>query len=270
MIEGFSEFVVIGLGPVLMIVSFVLIVVTFLAPTMLFHASVALLTVTSANQTLDPVQDTGSVGPSLFLGALGSCGRYANSTKILCTNSSLSPTYNTSAIQIPDSTAYTILSYSPATAADFILLSLVLSFLFFVGYTAQCIQQAKKIEIWAPFRSRYVATCGVFGFFTGIIPFIVMRMWFEEMLTDYNAVEDVEMGGRQGLVLLAATGHGFTMAWVAYAFYLVPLVASFSGISKDRRAVHVQQHNESTYVHANRNNLEAVTTHRDLSYDVEK
>ena len=44
----------------------------------------------------------------------------------------------------------------------------------------------------------------------GLIPFIVMRMWFEEMSTDYNAVNGVEIAGKKGPIFLAATGNGFT------------------------------------------------------------
>ena len=69
------------------------------------------------------------------------------------------------------------------------------------------------------------------------------------------------------------------MAWIAYAFYLVPLVVLFSKISKDAHTVRVQQHDELTYDHASQNNpnsqnprynVDAVTTHRDLNYDVER
>jgi len=77
-------------------------------------------------------------------------------------------------------------------------------------------------------------------------------MWFAEMLTDFNAVEDVELGPKKEPALVAAVGNGFTMAWFAYAFYLIPLVVLFARISQTSRSV--QQHAESTYVHASQYN----------------
>ena len=47
----------------------------------------------------------------------------------------------------------------------------------------------------------------------GIIPFIVMRMWFAEMLTDFNALEGAQAGDAKhgnGPALIAAAGNAFT------------------------------------------------------------
>jgi len=273
---------VILVGPALVFVAFILILLAFLAPTVLFHGSVSLLSVASTNLTQAGVE------PALFLGPLGSCSTPQANTKISlsdCTTVSLSPTYNTSVLQVPgsNSTAYTILSQPPATAPDFILLSIILTGLFCVGYIGQCIHHCKKTKIFAPFRDVYVASCGVLSFLTGLIPFIVMRMWFEKMSTDYNAVNNVEMAGQNGPVLQAAIGNGFTMAWVAYACYLLPLGVLFSRLSKTSRPIHVeqhlQQHATSGFLHSRRNgpnsldasyNMQSGDMRRDVSYDVEK
>ena len=42
-----------------------------------------------------------------------------------------------------------------------------------------------------------------------------MRMWFQQMLTDYNAVALVEEARGQGPVLIAAAGNGFTREYYA-------------------------------------------------------
>ena len=72
-----------------------------------------------------------------------------------------------------NSTAYTILSKPPATAPDFILLSIVLSFLFCVGYISVCVHHARNdtrndTRKTPPFDDVYVATIGVLSFLTGM------------------------------------------------------------------------------------------------------
>jgi hypothetical protein len=61
----FSDFLVILVGPALVFVAFILILLAFLAPTVLFHGSVSLLSVASTNLTQAGVE------PALFLGPLG-------------------------------------------------------------------------------------------------------------------------------------------------------------------------------------------------------
>jgi hypothetical protein len=44
----------------------------------------------------------------------------------------------------------------------------------------------------------------------GIIPFIVMRMWFAEMLIDFNTLEEAQAEHKNGPGLVATAGNAFT------------------------------------------------------------
>jgi len=110
MINGFSKFAVLYLAPVLMLTALLLSLFAFLAPTVMLHDQVALLTVTPSTALTNP-QAAASDGPSLFLGALGSfmilsylyikaliwfvgsCSRHNNAGDVSCTVTSISPEY---------------------------------------------------------------------------------------------------------------------------------------------------------------------------------
>jgi|SRR5882762_5739380 hypothetical protein len=82
----------------------------------------------------------------------------------------------------------------------------------------------------------------------GISSFLIIRMWFEKAIVDFN--KSVVAQGQNGPQLVAAAGNGFTSAfqpniilmlrlimfahkvvWIAYAFYAVPLIASLAKIN---------------------------------------
>lgn len=71
MIHGFSKFAVLYLAPVLMLTALFLSLLAFLAPSVMLHDQVALLTVIPSTVLTNP-QAQANDGPSLFLGALGS------------------------------------------------------------------------------------------------------------------------------------------------------------------------------------------------------
>jgi len=93
MIAGLSKAVVLYLSPVLALTSIVMILFAYLAPTFLLHDRVALLTVTPSLSLIQDGPAENVDGPSLFLGALGSCSRTLNAESVTCTPVSLNPVY---------------------------------------------------------------------------------------------------------------------------------------------------------------------------------
>lgn len=100
-IASISRVINLYLAPVLSLTSLVLITIAYLAPTFILHTQVSLMDVTP----------TGGDGPSVFMGALGtslykgsehlelmivigSCARPDNNAGIICTSSSVNPTYS--------------------------------------------------------------------------------------------------------------------------------------------------------------------------------
>lgn len=70
MISGFAKFAVMYLAPVLMLTTLFLSLFAFLAPSVMLHDQVALLTVLPSTALTNPQGQAGD-GPSLFMGALG-------------------------------------------------------------------------------------------------------------------------------------------------------------------------------------------------------
>lgn len=71
MIAGLSKAINLYLAPLLSLTAFILILFSYLAPTILFSAQVALLTVTPSLELTQSKSSEGVDGPSVFLGALG-------------------------------------------------------------------------------------------------------------------------------------------------------------------------------------------------------
>jgi len=80
-----------------------------------------------------------------------------------------------------------------------------------------------------PMVQRLSAWVGFFGFLIGITSFLIVRMWFGKAVQDFNS--SVEAAGQNGPELIANLGNAFTMAWVAYAFYAVPVIASLAKLN---------------------------------------
>lgn len=230
MINGFSKFAVLYLAPVLMLTALLLSLFTFLAPSVMLHDQVALLTVTPSTILTNP-QAQASDGPSLFLGALGSCSRHNNADHINCTVTSISPQYDTSVI--PGSMPNSVLSPPPSTAPVFIAVAISFSFIFFFAYTLVSFRHklggrlSEKLD--SPVVQSLTAWIGVFGFMIGLSSFLIIRMWFAKAIDDFN--QSIVAQGKNAPELVAAAGNGFTMVWIAYAFYGIPLIASLAKIN---------------------------------------
>ena len=71
MIAGLSKAINLYLAPLLSLTSFILILFSYLAPTILFPTQVALLKVSPSLELTQSRSSEGVDGPSIFLGALG-------------------------------------------------------------------------------------------------------------------------------------------------------------------------------------------------------
>jgi len=230
MINGFSKFAVLYLAPLLMLTALFLSLFAFLAPSVMLHDRVSLLTVTPSTALTNP-QARANDGPSVFLGALGSCSRRNNAGNVDCTVTSISPQYDTSVL--PGSMTNGILSAPPSTAPAFIAVAISFSFIFFFAYTLVSFRHkfggGLSAKLDSPIIQRLTAWIGVFGFMIGLASFLIVRMWFEKAIDDFN--KNIVSQGKGAPELVAAAGNGFTMVWIAYAFYAIPLIASLAKIN---------------------------------------
>lgn len=60
----------------------------------------------------------------------------------------------------------------------------------------------------SPTVQRFTAWIGVFGFMIGLSAFLIVRMWFEKAIDDFN--KSIVAQGDNGPELIAAAGNGFT------------------------------------------------------------
>jgi len=230
MLNGISRFAVLYLAPLLMLTALFLSLLAFLAPSVVLHDHVALLTVLPSTALTNPEAKAGD-GPSLFMGALGSCSRRNNAGSVSCTITSISPEYDTSVL--PGNISNDILSAPPATAPGFIAVAIAASFIFFVAYAlisfSDKLGERFAVQLERPIVQRVTAMIGVFGFIIGLATFVIVRMWFEKTIDDFN--KSIISQGKNAPELVAAAGNGFTMVWVAYAFYAIPVIASLTKIN---------------------------------------
>lgn len=233
MISGLSKAITLYLAPLLALTAILLTTFAFLSPVVMLHGQVALLTVTPST-SLIPTNSSSSQsvdGPSVFLGLLGSCSRTSNSAKVYCSSPSLSPTYNLTAL--PTKAPSLLLNAPTASTPAFIAVALGFSVLFFVMFTLSSFRHLMGDKASAaldkPMIQRLSAWIGFFGFLIGITSFLIIRMWFGEAVQDFNS--SIEAQAAEGAALVAATGNAFTMAWVAYAFYSVPVIISLAKLN---------------------------------------
>jgi len=80
-----------------------------------------------------------------------------------------------------------------------------------------------------PIAQRLSAWVGFFGFLVGLTSFLIIRMWFGKAVDDFNT--SIASQGQQGPQLIAATGNAFTMVWVAYAFFAIPVITALTKLN---------------------------------------
>ncbi|EKM61002.1 uncharacterized protein PHACADRAFT_247290 [Phanerochaete carnosa HHB-10118-sp] len=229
MITGLTKFINLYLAPVLSLTSVALIILAYFAPSLVFPAKVALLTVIPSTSLTQPTDTSGvdADGPSVFLGALGSCSRPNDGAAVTCQPATVSPQYDLSVLP---SSAPMLLNAPTATTPVFIAIALGFAIIFFFLFTLTAFrnQLGEKLSgtMDKPEVQRATAWIGLLGFMIGFTSFLVIRMWFGKAVEDFN--DAILQGGQSAPALVAATSNGFVMVYVAYAFYAVPLVSSLS------------------------------------------
>ncbi|KAH9946647.1 hypothetical protein B0H21DRAFT_883577 [Amylocystis lapponica] len=222
MIEGLSRAITQHLAPLLSLTSLLLIVFAYLAPNVMLSTRVALLIVapsTGSNSSQS------SDGPTVFMGALGSCSRPNSQTGVVCTTPTVSPIYDLSVLpsNVPD-----LLTSPPASSPAFIAVSIAFAVIFFFMFTFSAHRDRMGrfgANFYKPVVQRVTAWIGFLGFIIGLTSFVVVYMWFGKAVDDFN--DDISKE-TDAPALSASTSNGFIMIWVAYAFYAVPLVSSLA------------------------------------------
>jgi len=231
MISGLSKAITLYLAPLLALTAILLSLFAYLAPTLLLHDQVALVTVVPSMALVQANASHGLDGPSVFMGVLGSCSKASNSAKVNCTASSVSPQYDFSVL--PGDAPEDLLSAPTATTPVFIAVAISFSILFFLSFTLISLRHKMHPKVAGilenPTLQRLSAWVGFFGFLVGLTSFLIIRMWFGKAVDDFNA--SIISQGQQGPKLIATTGNAFTMVWVAYAFYAVPVITSLTKLN---------------------------------------
>jgi len=230
MIAGLSKAVTLYLAPLLALTTIFLTLFALLAPNLLLQDQVALLTVIPStalqSQSLNSVD-----GPSVFMGILGSCSRTSNSAPINCTIPNVSPQYDLSVL--PGNAPTLLLSAPTGSPAAFVSIAVAFSIVFFVTFTMISLRHKLPGKVNAalekPMLQRVSAWIGFFSFLIGVTTFLIIRMWFGKAVQDFNA--SVVAQGQQGPKLIASIGNAFTMAWVGYAFFAVPVITSLAKLN---------------------------------------
>jgi len=229
MISGLSKAITLYLAPLLAFTAILLTLFAFLAPTLLL--SDALITVIPSTALVQANASQNLDGPSIFIGLLGSCSKTSNSAGLTCTAQSVTPQYDFSVL--PGNAPDDLLSPPTATAPIFIAIAISFSILFFITFTMISLRHKMVPKLASaldnPMLQRLSAWVGFFGFLVGLTAFLITRMWFGKAVDDFN--DSIISQGQQGPQLIAAIGNGFTMVWVAYAFYAVPVIASLTKLN---------------------------------------
>ncbi|KAG5648019.1 hypothetical protein DXG03_007053 [Asterophora parasitica] len=248
MIAGLSKTVALYLTPVLALTAILLSVFAFLSPVIMLHDQVALLTVTPSASSFVQGSSGDVDGANLFLGLLGSCSRATNKAQLNCTGPTLSPVYDLSAL--PRNAPSLLLSPPSASTPAFIAIALGFSVSFFFTFSLISFRHKMGERVSAaldkPLIQRVSAWIGFFGFLIGLTSFLIIRMWFGKAVQDFN--HSIQIQGEQGPKLIATVGNAFTsempiiltrpstnkfkqVAWVAYAFYAIPVIFSMTKLN---------------------------------------
>jgi len=227
MLAHISKGTTLYLTPILMLTSLFLILFAYLAPVVMLHSQVSLLTVTPSSVLTQPGSNQAVDGPSMFLGMLGSCTKPNNAASLTCTSPSISPVYNASVFT--SNTPDTVLAAPPTIAPVFLAISLAFSLVFFITFTGISFRHlmGKAGNVWEnPMIQRASAWIGISSFLVGLASFLIIRMYFGKAADDFN--QSIQGQGTNGPQLIASTSNAFTMIWVGYAFFAVPVVVSLA------------------------------------------
>lgn len=229
MLNQLSNAVALYLAPILSLTAVLLTLFSYLSPAVMLRARVSLLVVKPSLLLLpNPSKDT-TDGPSIFLGALGSCSRANNAASVNCTVPVLNPNYDLSVLP-GDISRW--LSAPTSTTPAFIAIALGFSSIFFILFTLIAFRAKLGAKLGAtldkPMVQRVCAWIGIFGFMIGLSSFLIIRLWFGKAVDDFN--QSIELEGANAPHLIAELANGFTMVWVGYAFHSIPLVCALAKI----------------------------------------
>ncbi|KAF7306954.1 hypothetical protein MIND_00488200 [Mycena indigotica] len=227
MITGISKATTLYLAPVVTLTAIVLSLLVFLAPVLVLQDKVALLTVTPSTVLVKNTSQSID-GPTVYLGTLGSCSRPKNDAPITCSAPSFNPVYDLSVL--PSAAPRLLLAAPNEATPIFVGIAIVFSVIFFITFTLTSFRQKFGEKMSAaldkPGFQRGSTLVGVIGFILGITSFLFLRLWFAKAASDFN--QSIALQGANGPQVIANMGNAFTMVWVAYAFYGVPVVISLA------------------------------------------
>ncbi|KAJ7038161.1 hypothetical protein C8F04DRAFT_1256187 [Mycena alexandri] len=228
MIAGLSKATTLYLAPVLTLTAILLSLFAYLAPVLLLQDKVALLTVTPSTALVQNASHPVD-GPSVFLGVLGSCSRLKNAAHYKLYDRDAEPDLSA----LPSSAPRLLLAAPTQATPVFLGIGLACSIIFFITFTLISFRHKMGEKMTAnldkPVWSRLSTWLGFFGFMIGITSFLILRMWFGKAVDDFN--DSIALQGADGPQIIANVGNAFTMVWVAYAFYAVPLIISLSKLN---------------------------------------
>jgi hypothetical protein len=169
---------------------------------------------------------------------------------------------------LPSGAPGQLLTAPSGSSAVFIAFSVACMIIFFVTFTLISFSHkmgGKASSLFnSPVLQRTSAWFGFFGFLVGmyspgldgtslsdddtigLTTLLIVRMWFGKAIQDFNA--SIAQQGKNGPSLIASSGNAFTsqfvlpihsrtmlifplVAWVAYAFYAIPIVCSLAKLN---------------------------------------
>ncbi|KIY52771.1 hypothetical protein FISHEDRAFT_34614 [Fistulina hepatica ATCC 64428] len=202
-----------------MLTADLLVLFAFLSPVVMLHDQVSLLTVSPTNSSSES---------TVYLGVLGSCSRTSGTSN--CTNATLTPTYDLSAL--PDDAPTLLLTAPSASTPAFVVISLTFSAVFLFTFTSISFRHKMGKPgsvLERPAIQNFSAWIGFLGFFTGLTCFLILRMWFGKAVDDFN--NTITYMGDGAPAVSASVGNAFVMVWVAYAFHSVPIISSLTKLN---------------------------------------
>ncbi|KAL4069578.1 hypothetical protein V8B97DRAFT_2008118 [Scleroderma yunnanense] len=245
MLADLSKATTVYLTPILMLTALFLILFAYLAPAAMLHGQVALLTVTPSTFLTQPGSNQQVDGPTMFAGLLGSCSKPNNAASLYCISPSISPTYSSYSRQpavsdphlteLIDTSVFTsntpssVLAAPPAATPAFLAVALAFTVVFFVMYTGISFRHlmGKAGGVWEkPMVQRISAWIGMCSFVVGLASFLIIRMYFGKAASDFN--QSIQGQGTNGPQLIANISNAFTMIWVGYSFFAIPVIVSLA------------------------------------------
>jgi len=215
--------------PLLALTAILLDIFSLVSPTIMLQDQVALVSV-SPSMALLPNNNQSLVnGPTVHLGLLGSCSRSDNAAPLQCTTATMHPVYDLSVIPNGSSAFLS----TPFVTPIFNIVSFVLLALFALSFTIihlrEKLGERLKEKLDSPAAHCVSAWLGLSGFAIGSTAFAGLRMWFGKAVDDFN--QSIVEQGDQASLLVASTGNGFTMMFIAYVFFFILILLALMKVN---------------------------------------